>query len=115
MKNRVFIIHEPARWDASKKRMVPFDLSSVDDYGERVVIFPGGNRPPPWAEAGPRLLETMTQFKETDFLVIAGDIDFLVWASVLALRATNGKLKLLRWNNRSTRYDISTAPPELWN
>jgi len=115
MTARVFIIHEPARWDNVERKMVPFDLSSVDEFGERFVIFPGGNRPPPWAKGCKHFLNVMSQYQEGDFLVIAGDMDLLVWASVLALKASNGKLNLLRWNSRQQVYEVCSAPTEIWS
>lgn len=110
--NRVFIIHEPARW--YNGHMVPFDLSPADAYGERCVIFPGGDRPPPWAIAGPAMQAALATFTEHDFLLVAGDMDMVVWASVLALRATGGKLRLLKWSNRSRGYEPVDAPDDIW-
>lgn len=110
--SKVFVLHEPARWDG--RRMVPFDLSAADRYGERVVVFPGGDRPPPAQEALPALECAMRSYTRADYLLVAGDMDLLVWASVLALRNTSGMLNLLRWNNRSRRYECSSAPQGLW-
>ena len=109
----VFLIHEPVRWNGS--RMVALDMSPAKDYGELKVIFPGQDRPPCVAEAMPAIADAMGLFTENDYLVIAGDMDLLIWAAALALENTKGKVRLLRWDNRGRRYEVSEAPTEYFN
>lgn len=105
---RVFIIHEQARWVGNKR--MALDFSSADIYGRRVVVFPDIDRSPPVEEAMPAVRQAMADFQPDDYLVIAGDMDLLIWAAAIALNNTGGRVNLLKWNNRSKAYDVCPAP-----
>ena len=114
MDSRVFLVHQPSRWSLRNQRMEPLDMSPAEHYGEIVVAFPGLDRPPCSQQALPVLRRLFGDYKPSDYLIIAGDMDLLVWASYLAMRAA-GCLKLLRWNGRKRLYEVSEAPVELFD
>jgi hypothetical protein len=70
-------------------------------------------RPPANEKAIGAIHRTLAKFTPDDYLVVAGDMDLVIWASYLALSRTNGRLKLLKWNNRLRNYDLICAPDGL--
>lgn len=111
----VYVVHEPARWDHAAQAMVPIDISKAAEYGPLRIVLPGLNRPPAAAQALGALKAAFAGFGTDDYLLLAGDMDLLVWASSLALRRTGGKLNLLRWNNRGCAYRVCRAPDGLFD
>lgn len=105
----VFVVHEPVRWNG--RRMVALDMSPAEKFGDLRVIFPGQDRPPPAQEAMPILQNAMCAFRPDDYLVIAGDMDLVVWAAALALKTTSGTLRLLKWDSRQRQYDVVESLP----
>jgi hypothetical protein len=90
------------------------DLKTAEKYGDLCIVLPGADRPPCGADALPTLRQAFRDFRDTDFLVIAGDLDLYTWAAALALQATGGKINLLKWDNRGRSYDVVKAPDGLW-
>lgn len=109
----VYVLHEPVRWDRDQRRMVPIDLTRARTYGRLKVVFPGTDRPPPITECVDRLRAAMAEFRPWDRLLIAGDMDLLAFAAVLAARAAGGNLTLLKWHTRDRAYEEVKAPPGL--
>jgi hypothetical protein len=109
----VYVVHEPVRWDRYKRKMTPVDLDPAKAFGELKILLPGHDRPPSAQEAFPVLKEAMCGFGPDDYLVVAGDMELLVWVAVLALKKTGGKLRLLKWDNRLHRYEVANSPAEL--
>lgn len=114
MTSRVFAVHQPTRWVYRERKMEPLDLSPAAAFGELVVILPGLDRPPTAPQALPTLRHALAAFTEADYLVVAGDMGLLVWASALALQATSGKIQLLKWDNRGQCYEVEHAPDGMW-
>jgi len=109
----VYILHEPVRYDRVKRIMVPIDLNPAKEYGDLVVVFPGRDRPPPIDECADDLRAAMARFKPADRLLIAGDMDLLIFASILAAKAC-GTLVLLKWHSRDRHYQEIKAPKDLF-
>jgi hypothetical protein len=114
MSSVVYVVHEPIRWNSRDRCMVPLDLTPAKQYGQLKLVLPGGNRPPPLTQAMPQLKETMAEFTDQDYLLLAGDMDLLVWAAALALRATGGRVKLLKFDNRTRLYEVRSTPEDLF-
>ena len=110
---KVFLVHEPTRWSIRNRVMEPLDLSPAKEHGELVVVFPGADRPPPAAQGLPELKRVMAGYTAADYLVVAGDMDLLVWAAALALKATGGRVNLLKWDSRGRRYEPVASPDGL--
>lgn len=93
--------------------MVKLDLSEAEQFGPLRFAFPGPDRPPPLDRAGPVLKQFMSDFRPDDRLLIAGDMDLVAFAAVLAAKATGGRLTLLKWHSRDRRYFEVEAPDGL--
>lgn len=104
----VYVVNQAAKWREGK--LVPFNLKPAEQYGRLKVVF--SDRPPPLHEAMPTLVKAFAEFTAADYLLIAGDMDLVVWASVLALQATGGKLVLLKWDGRQRQYLPVHSPTE---
>lgn len=112
---KVFLIHEPTRWDRATQRMVRFkNLEALRDHGDLRLVFPGLDRPPPPVAALPAMQEAFGAYAQGDFIAMVGDPDLWAIATVLALQNTGGYVAWLRWNNRSLDYERSYAPDGLW-
>jgi hypothetical protein len=112
---RVFMIHEPVRWDRRLQEMVRFkDLELLHEHGDLHLVIPGLDRPPPLAKALPALQEAFKTFAQGDFIAMVGEPDLWVMGSVLALQNTGGYCAFLRWNNRAREYERSYVPEGLW-
>lgn len=109
----VYALHEPARWDRVTRTMVPIDLNRAKPFGVVKVVFPGPDRPPPIAQCAETLKAAMAGFQACDRLLIAGDMDLVAFAAVLAAKATDGKLTLLKWDSRDRQYYEVVAPEGL--
>ena len=101
--SNVFLVHEPSKWDG--RRMVPIDMSPAYKFGSLVTIFPGPDRPPPIADGIETMEKVLADFTEHDFLVVAGDMDLVVWAAMIAKPK-----KLLKWDSRRRCYDVHRWP-----
>lgn len=111
--NFVYALHEPVRFDRAKRCMVPISLDRARSYGELKVVFPGTNRPPPINRCKDELRAAMSEFRPCDRLLIVGDMDLFAFAAVLAAKATNGDLTLLKWDSRAQEYLEVRAPEGL--
>lgn len=114
MRPTVFVIHEPLRRDRATGEMYPMhDLSPAAEFGDIRVVLPSANRPALDPEASlPLIREAMADFAPDDYLVLVGDINLVCWAAALAARATDGAIRLLRWDGRGCRYVALEA--QLW-
>lgn len=109
----VYALHQPVRYDRVKREMVPVDLSRAKSFGDLHIVFPGTDRPPPIAQCADALKAAMARFKPADRLLIAGDMDLIAFAAVLAAKACKGQLTLLKWDGRERRYYEVAAPDGL--
>lgn len=112
---RVFIVHEPMRRDPRSKEMVPaHDLRPASQFGDLKFILPGAVRPALDPESSlPAIRDAMSGFMEDDYLAMVGDMNLVIWAAALGLRATGGIMKLLKWNNQDRCYVATQA--RLWD
>lgn len=111
----VYALHEPVRYDRVSRVMVPTDLNAAKDFGELRIVFPGRDRPPPIHECADALKAAMARFRSCDRLLIAGDMDLVAFAAVLASKACGGRLTLLKWHGRDRCYHEVAAPDGLLN
>jgi len=110
MKPIVYAVHAPQRWDYMRRCMEPLDLSPAAEHGELRIIFPGSEPPPQIDDAVAPLGEALANFRACDYLLIAGHMELLVWASFFAATACDGRLSLLKWDNRRRKYEVCPPP-----
>lgn len=109
----VYVIHEPTRYDHRNRQVIAMDLSKAKEWGELKVIFPGvGIVPPKGRKFVQQITDVLRGYKVSDFLLIAGDFELIVWASIIIERLHSYPPTLLKWNGRDQAY-ISIAAPEL--
>lgn len=103
---RAFVVHQPMRLDRERNTWVEtVDLSCASEYGDLVFLLNTPERPPLDPEASlPVLRDKLKDFRPDDYLVLAGDMNLVVYASIIAARLTGGWLNLLRWHPRDRRY-----------
>lgn len=111
---RAYVVHLPVRLDRDENRWVPaVNLQPAEYFGEITFILNDEGRPSSEPEDTiPRIREAMTEFKETDYLVLVGDPNLQIYAAAFALRTTGGKLNLLKWNPTQRKYNGLYV--ELW-
>jgi hypothetical protein len=107
----VWVAHEPLRRDRVTGEMYPaHDLTPASEWGDIRIVLPSSNRPPVDPEAVlPALRDAMDNYRPGDHIVLVGDMDLVVWMSVLAARRTRGAISLLRWDGRLGRYVAKSA------
>lgn len=110
----VYVIHEPVKWNGNKM-IKQVSLKPAEMFGSVKIIFPGTDRPPPPFEACAVLRKALSNFTADDYLVVLGDMDLVIWASLVAMLKVNGNLRLLKWNSRDRRYDLRVTPASLFN
>lgn len=107
----VYAIHEPTKYDRTARRAVAMDLSPATEHGEIKIIFPGVGVVAP---RGHRFVEGIRPhlgtFSPEDFLLMAGDLELVVWAAILIKEWTGQPPRLLKWNGREGRY-VPVAMP----
>ena len=111
---RVFFVHEPVKRDAQSGQMIPmFNIRPAAQFGDIVFALPGRNRPPEDPEACLLALrDVFRHFRAQDYLAVAGDLQTVIWAAVLACRALDrAPLKLLKWDRQVSRYILFEARP----
>lgn len=103
---RAFVVHQPMRYDKPSESWVPnVDLSGAGEYGDLIFVLNTPERPPLDPEASlPTLRDKLKDFQKHDYLVLAGDMNLVAYAVVLATKATGGYVNLLRWHPRDHRY-----------
>lgn len=109
----IYVLHEPVRFDKTKRIMVPIDLAPARKLGDVHIVLPGHDRPPPIEDCADDLKAAMARFTPADRLLIAGDMDLVVFAAILAAKACNGALVLLKWSARNRCYFEVAAPAGL--
>jgi len=113
---RVFIIHEPLRRDPESGNMIPtHDLTPAAHFGELTFVVPSGDRPSYDPEGSLRYIRpAMADYMPEDFIVAVGDMALVSWAVALAARATDGYVRILRWDGRPSGQKYYATSVELW-
>lgn len=97
----VYVINPPAKYIKGRMTLLDFDLG--EDYGKLNVIFPGPERPPPLSEAKETIATIMKGYKRTDRIVLAGDMDLVVYAVLIASK--QARVTLLKWHSKFYQYE----------
>lgn len=83
----------------------PHDLASAQDFGELVTLLKQAKdqtfAPQPVFR---ELKQKLKDFTDDDFLVLVGDPVAMALAVNAAGLANNGRVKLLKWSQKHTRY-----------
>jgi len=103
--SRVYAPQVPSRYDAATKLWVPMiNLHPATLFGEVVIMLPpNANR----LHINPlvtALREQMKDFSPEDYVVAVGDPSLLAAAACIAVRKTNGLLRILKWDRQTSAY-----------
>lgn len=103
---KCYIVHQPMRIDDRTGRWKPaVNLSPAGEYGDLVFMLDTPERPPLDPEASlPTLRAKLADYRPEDYIVLAGDMNLVAYACVIAARVTGGLLNLLRWDPTERRY-----------
>lgn len=102
---KVYVPQVPSKYDTATKLWVPsVNLDNAKQYGEILVMLPpNANR----LHINPlitALREQMKDFSAEDYIVAVGDPSLIAAASCIAVRRTNGLLRILKWDRLSSSY-----------
>lgn len=102
---KVYVPQVPSKYDTATKLWVPsVNLDNAKQYGEILVMLPpNANR----LHINPlitALREQMKDFGPEDYIVAVGDPSLIAAASCIAVRRTNGLLRILKWDRLSSSY-----------
>lgn len=86
------------------------DLSAAEEHGNLRYVFPEDSVPPPIEDCMAKIIVAMKSYRPGDYLLLAGDMDLVCFAAVLAAKNTGGALKLLKWHKNQRRYCEVVAP-----
>ena len=100
---KVYAPQVPSKYDSATKLWVPsINLDPAKQYGE-IVLPPNANR----LHINPliaALREQMKDLTEEDYLIAVGDPSLIAAAACIAVKKTNGLLRILKWDRLSSSY-----------
>jgi hypothetical protein len=100
----VYVVNEPLFTRAGRDQ--PLDLSPACVFGQLRSVLPPG-RPPSDPDALVAAVQAgLVNFTERDFLLLIGDPVAIGVATVAAVDATGGPVKMLRWESRARCYRL---------
>jgi|APGre2960657468_1045069.scaffolds.fasta_scaffold26690_2 hypothetical protein len=102
---KVYAPQVPSKYDSATKLWVPsINLDPAKQYGEVVVMLPpNANR----LHINPLIValrEQMKDLTEEDYLIAVGDPSLIAAAACIAVKKTNGLLRILKWDRLSSSY-----------
>ena len=101
----VYITQDALRKDPQTGAMVPqFDLTPAAVYGPLAVLAPAGQVALAPAPLMRHLRAALKDFGDGDYLLPIGDPSVMVAAGMIAANANRGRVKVLKWDNRTRRY-----------
>lgn len=101
----VYAPQVPSKYDAATKLWLPsVNLQPAKRFGELVVMLPpNANR----LHINPlitALREQMKDYGAEDYIIAVGDPSLIAAASCIAVKKTNGILRILKWDRQSSAY-----------
>ena len=102
---KVFVPQQPSRFDAATGLWIPImDLRPAAKYGDLVIMFNQNASRADLHDVVSVMQEHMAAFQPEDYLVALGDPAFIVAASMIASRKSNGAVRLLKWDRNERIY-----------
>lgn len=103
--SKVYAPQVPSKYDAATKLWVPsINLEPAAQFGEIVVMLPpNANR----LHINPLIValkEQMKDFNDQDYIIAVGDPSLIAAAACIAVRKTNGLLRILKWDRQTSSY-----------
>lgn len=105
IKPRVFVPHEPCRYDGVGKTLVPiYDLSHAATFGELVPLLDRGPLTLTQREVIDVLWDKLHDFTDDDFILCIGDPVVIASACMVASKLNGDFAKVLRYERSSKEY-----------
>lgn len=102
---KVYAPQIPQKRDAPTKLWIPsINIDPALKYGELVVMLPPNANRLHIAPLVAALQEQMANYTRDDYLVAVGDPSLIAAAACIAIRRTNGLLRILKWDRLSSTY-----------
>lgn len=103
--SKVYVPQQPSRYDTATRLWIPtINVEPAKQFGEVVVMLPPNANRLHTAPLVAALKEQMADFCVEDYIVAVGDPSLIAAASCIAVRKTNGSLKMLKWDRISSSY-----------
>ena len=101
--SRCFFVHEPPRIDGESVPVSHVTAASL--HGEPFIVLPAVQRPnSDLDQYMPTLRHWMETYASEDYIVLTGYTPLIIAACVLAAKAADGRISLLRWDAKWFRY-----------
>lgn len=101
---RIFIPQIPMRWDEALQRHRQFfSFASIENLGEKVVLFDPDTQPHAVALMAKQIRSKMIDFTDEDYLVCIGD-PTLIAACAIAASRVSPVVRLLKWDKQTSSY-----------
>lgn len=102
---KVYAPQVPSRYDAATKLWVPsINLVPANQFGQLVVMLPPNANRLHISPLVTALKEQMKDFGPEDYIVAVGDPSLIAAASCIAVRKTQGLLRILKWDRQTSSY-----------
>ena len=102
---RIYIPHEPCRWDAAVQSCVPiYDLGPATKHGTLTPLLPRGPLTLSSREVVAKLREQLQDFTDDDFILCIGDPVIVASACMVAAQINGDYAKVLRYDRHNKEY-----------
>ena len=103
---RVFIIQDQHIRDGETNALVSkFNFTTAKEFGElKFLLNPTANPFSPNDGIISELTHELHDYGDTDYLVLTGNPILIGWATAIAAKVNDGKLRFLQWNGRRQMY-----------
>lgn len=103
--SKVFVTHEPTKWDEAAQRAVPlFNLTPAATYGDIEVLMPAGASLLSTVPMVRVMRDRLAKFSDDDYILPVGDPASIAAACAIAAEMNAGRVKLLRWDRKARAY-----------
>lgn len=85
------------------------DYSPAMKYGQLVLLLPEGNITLSTQPTVRRLKTRLKDFNDEDYLLLSGDPVAIGLSCMVAADINQGKVKMLKWENRESSYYVLSA------
>ncbi len=112
--NRVFVVHNPLRWDSHRAALMPkHDVSAARHFGKELVTLYPSDQPIIMDNSEhviAHFRKVLDDFDDKDFLLLIGNPVLIGYAVALAAAANDGRVQMLVWQNNAYRVTSAELP-----
>lgn len=103
---RVFIIQDQHVRDTETNALISkFNFATAKEFGELLFLLnPTANPFSPNEGIVSELTDKLHNYSDQDYLVLTGNPILIGWATAIAAKVNEGKVRFLQWNGRRQMY-----------